>query len=441
MKTTFTLRFTLAAVLCLFLQFSKAEATSKTVHVETAGTLSALITEMDKYQITELTISGDLNGTDIRYIREMAGANVYGKPTEGKLATLDMSGANIVEGGSSYFAEDYDNGWLTGATYHTSDNEIGSFIFTKCKSLINLILPNSVTRIGDYYVFTDCENIESIVIGNNVTYIGHFAFQHCGGLKKLIIPDSVTDMGTCPLGGCSGMTEIYLGKGVKEVPYGSHLGIPGWMNVEKIIISEENPYISSIDGVLFNKDMTTLIACSPGRKSSSYTVPESVTKIQDGAFIYCSNLTSITIHKNLTDISDGDVFGQCTALAEIHNNNPIPQHAAPLHFYGVDQSACILYVPVGSVELYKNAPGWEDFVNIREEIPLSINPNDQDNISIGSISGGIRINTIEKTTVSIFNVSGQNVYESVLNGTTDIKLNKGVYIVKIDNESRKVIVK
>ena len=130
----------LLAIICLLLSFNlqAQDVPPITINVATAGTLPALIESTKKYQITNLTVTGDLNGTDIRYIREMAGRDVNGNSTLGELSILDLSGANIVAGGSSYY---YD--------YTTSLNEIGILAFSDCKGLTSIIIPNSVTSIGE----------------------------------------------------------------------------------------------------------------------------------------------------------------------------------------------------------------------------------------------------------------------------------------------------
>jgi len=101
MKSQTTLRSFLV-VTCLLLGLS-LHAQTRTIHVATPGTLSTYIPSNEKYSITSLTLTGDLNGIDIRFIREMAGRDPYGYITDGKLSVLDLSNANIVAGGDFYF--------------------------------------------------------------------------------------------------------------------------------------------------------------------------------------------------------------------------------------------------------------------------------------------------------------------------------------------------
>lgn len=83
-----------------------SQESKRTIHVATAGSLSNHITESEKYTIEELTLTGELNGTDFRLLRDMAGNNYLGQLTDGKLKVLDFSSARIVAGGERYLDTD-----------------------------------------------------------------------------------------------------------------------------------------------------------------------------------------------------------------------------------------------------------------------------------------------------------------------------------------------
>ena len=148
-----------------------------TIKLEEAGTLPSKIGDTKKYKITNLKIMGEINGTDLCFIREMAGSDREGWRTEGKLATLDLSGAKIVRGGGIYY---------NSVNCYTSDDVIGNYAFSGCRSLTSLILPSSVTEIGES------------------------AFRGCSGLTSLTLPSSVTSIGKSAFEGCSGLTSIYV---------------------------------------------------------------------------------------------------------------------------------------------------------------------------------------------------------------------------------------
>ena len=99
-----------------------------TIKLEEAGTLPSKIGDTKKYKITNLKIMGEINGTDLCFIREMAGSDREGWRTEGKLATLDLSGAKIVRGGGIYY---------NSVNCYTSDDVIGNYAFSGCRESVN----------------------------------------------------------------------------------------------------------------------------------------------------------------------------------------------------------------------------------------------------------------------------------------------------------------
>ena len=137
-----------------------------TIKLEEAGTLPSKIGDTKKYKITNLKIMGEINGTDLCFIREMAGSDREGWRTEGKLATLDLSGAKIVRGGGIYY---------NSVNCYTSDDVIGNYAFSDCSGLTSLILPSNVTSIG-YSAFYGCIRLTSLTLPSSVTSIGSSAF-------------------------------------------------------------------------------------------------------------------------------------------------------------------------------------------------------------------------------------------------------------------------
>ena len=174
----------------------KAIEPPKTINVETAGTLSTLISDAEKYTIEELTITGELNGTDFRLIREMAGNDYLGQPTNGMLKKLDISGANIVEGGEKYLDTDRvtsSTGTFTqmgGDFFHfgTQNNVLGNSLFAGCGKLEEIVLPNSITSIGEY-VFWYCLNLKALEIPENVSSIGSDFVYGPNQLGKLTVAE------------------------------------------------------------------------------------------------------------------------------------------------------------------------------------------------------------------------------------------------------------
>ncbi len=169
-----------------------------------------------------------------------------------------------------------------------SVTSIDEFAFYNCSNLTGIVIPDSVTSIGER-AFYGCSSLTGVVIPDSVTSIGNAAFEDCSGLKSITIPDSVTSIGVGAFSGCSNLTEIVVGN--------------------------ENHDYSSLDGVLFDEAQTTLIQC-PGGKSGAYTIPDTVTSIGNGAFSYCSGLTSITIPDGVISIGARAFYG-CSRLTSI----------------------------------------------------------------------------------------------------------------------------
>ena len=176
--------------------------TQVTLKLDEAGTLPNMISANEKNLITNLKIVGKINGTDLKFIREMAGCDVNGKETDGKLSILDLSDAKIVEGGSAYYS-DRDDGFI-----YTSNDKLGDYVFNGCSGLTSLTLPSSVTEIGEH-AFLNCRGLTNFTIPSGVTKIGAGAFFCCYGLISLTIPSSVTAIGSRAFNYCSGLTSIY----------------------------------------------------------------------------------------------------------------------------------------------------------------------------------------------------------------------------------------
>ena len=139
-----------------------------TLKLEKAGTLPDRIASSRKYKVTNLKIIGEINGTDLRMIREMAGHNFNGNSTDGKLSVLDLSEAKIVKGGDCYLNNGYD---------YTSNDVIGSRAFLGCSGLTSLTLPADITSIGDE-AFQGCSGLTSIyVYAEKVPKIDSNAFK------------------------------------------------------------------------------------------------------------------------------------------------------------------------------------------------------------------------------------------------------------------------
>ncbi len=193
---------------------------------------------------------------------------------------------------------------------------IGERAFEKCSGLTSVSIPNSVTSIGDC-AFNGCSSLTSVTIGNSVTSIGSYAFNECSSLISVSIPNSVTSIGEWAFRYCFSLTSVTIGNSVTSI---GDFAFYGCSKLETFYVDPANIEFSSIDGILYNKDASTLLCCP--REKTTVLIPNSVTSIGDYAFHSCSGLTSVTIPNSVTSIG-GSAFNGCSSLTSVTIGNSV----------------------------------------------------------------------------------------------------------------------
>ena len=194
----------------------KAGYADGVVTIATAGTMKELLGD-DYLNITSLKVVGPINGDDVYYLRQMLGCSDFSEADWGKLTTLDLSEATIVEGGGWYYENYYSENYYS-ERFYTSDNEIGDYMFYDSYNLQNISLPDNITSIGDV-AFYGCKSLTEITIPNSVTEIGSSAFNSCESLTEITIPDNVTSIGDNAFDNCSALTEITIPNSVTSIGF------------------------------------------------------------------------------------------------------------------------------------------------------------------------------------------------------------------------------
>ena len=207
---------------------------------------------------------------------------------------------------------------LTSVTIPNSVTEIGDYAFGYCENLKNIIIPSSVENIGSY-AFENCTHLTDITIPNSVKVIGDYAFSNCENLKNVTIPNSVKEIGEGAFWNSTSLTDITIPSSVTTIGFGA---FNGCTNLQNLLIDENNPKYSSVDGVLYNKDKTTLIQYPCANLNTDYTILDNVVAIEDRAFENSTNLVNITIPNSVKNIGEG-AFRRCTSLESVSIPNSV----------------------------------------------------------------------------------------------------------------------
>lgn len=321
--------------------------TTSTSIINDAGQLTELVGD-DKYRFTTLSIAGFLNGDDLRTLRDMAGCDNEGKATAGQLSDIDLSGAQIAEGGKAY-AEGH----------FTQTNVVGKAMLASCEKLKRIVLPLQTTKIE-----AD-------------------AFRNCSSLHTIEVPTLVESIETSA--GCTALTEINVQAG--------------------------NSHYCSKDGVLLSGDGKSILWFPMGKKGE-YTLPSTITTVGDyafrncrietfrfadgltsigkyafynssvkevslpstvkqiptGLFQKCADLTTVHLGKN-TEMLGDYVFDGCP-ITNLYISAPTPPYCSNSTFASSGKnifSTCRVHVPKNRRIYYRGDMIWAQFKRIVEE--------------------------------------------------------------------------
>ena len=160
------------------------------------------------------------------------------------------------------------------------------------------------------FTYQGCRSLKELKIPNSVKTIGQQAIEGCDGLTEIVFPEGVKAFsGNWIVTRCSNLLRIELPSTVERIQGTAVFGANP--KLEAIDVSPSNQFFSSVDGVLFSKDMTRLVRC-PETKKGIYEIPNSVKRIDEYAFANCRALTEIRIPEGATDIGR-NAFENCPA--------------------------------------------------------------------------------------------------------------------------------
>ena len=249
-----------------------------------------------------------------------------------------------------------------------SRNNCNAVIETERDNLVfgckNTLIPNSVRSIGDF-AFIYCVGLNQISIPYYVDNIGNSSFQNCTDLKHVSFPKYLRTIGDKAFYNCSGLTQISIPN------YVTNIGKSAFRDCSALSQIEISSLITTINDSVFS-------GCS---SLIQITIPDSVTSIGNNAFYNCTGLISITIPNHVSNIGK-ESFGNCHNLNSIYCQNPEPPECNFDAFSGVNYESCRLFVPKGSVNLYKHKFPWMLFTIV----DLSADVNDDGEVNIADIN-------------------------------------------------------
>lgn len=250
-----------------------------------------------------LTISG--TGEMVNY----EGSSFYPAPGWSKYEIHKLIVENGVTSIGTYAFRDCKS--LKSVTLPDSIADIRAWAFIGCSSLEEIAIPNSVTSIEEW-AFSECTSLKSVVLPGSLSHIGSFAFSGCTSLSSVIIPDGVTSIYEAAFRNCTSLTSIDIPKSVNSIYKNA---FSGCASLNAINVSSENTEYCSIDGVVFDKSKTELIAF-PGGKAGTYRVPYGVTDIGAWSFSDSTSVSSVVMPSSVTSIKEG-AFANCTTLKSV----------------------------------------------------------------------------------------------------------------------------
>ena len=184
--------------------FCTASFAQTVVTLDKAGELSKKIKPAEKFTITSLTVSGSINSDDVRFLREMAGRDMDGNETDGKLASLDLSNAKIVTGDGNYYKV---KRGLSFRFYNIVENDVvGNYMFYNCRSLTSLKLPKTVKKI-EQYAMQYCKSLQKCTLPESLSEINDKAFANTS-LSEVTFPASLTSIKYKAFSECSDLKTL-----------------------------------------------------------------------------------------------------------------------------------------------------------------------------------------------------------------------------------------
>ena len=251
------------------------------------------------------------------------------------------------------------------------------------KTATSYTIPSQVIAVGNN-AFLRCNNIVSIYFGgNSIETIQTNAFRGCDNLQNLGyagFPTSLRSIGSNAFRDCNSLDTVIMGVAVNSI---GEYAFYGCTALKTITVNVNNLRYASVNGILFTKNMDTLLLYPVGRTDTNYVVPSSVTRIENAAFAFCPYLKRLSIGTGVVSIGE-EAFSENTNLTQIIANPVSVPQISITTFMSVPYDIQV-YVACGSENNYSQDLLWNYFSNILpiQAYAFSANSN---NTNYGTVS-------------------------------------------------------
>lgn len=307
----------------------ETQTVQKTIHLSQPGTLAQYITDKEQRELTSLTITGTLNGTDLLLLRKMAGATETVFDDGSELRELNLSKARFVDDYEHpYYRRDLrKEKWERDMSGEETEGKPVKFKFetmTDDQWQLYCCLGGETDGNREWKFAKDGNNYY-LQYYTKAGLIGEFAFKDCRNLRKLTLPEETAIIRQNAFQNCVSLQHMSLPAQVRDIQQRAWIGC---LSLKSFSVSASNEYYASKDGVLFDKYFTTLICYPAYRETSSYKLPQSVNLIRSYAFDKSLLLSDVTLPEQLRRIRD-HAFHDCPMLHSV----TIPQNIEMIEHY------------------------------------------------------------------------------------------------------------
>lgn len=221
-----------------------------------------------------------------------------------------------------------------GLPSHLTELADGAFSSTYigAEGASDLVVPGTVKHLGQG-VFSGDRFITSVTLGEGVESIGYGCFAGCLGMTSFTMPDSVTSIEDKLFQDCESLKEVTISRNLAA---GDLAGSFSWcFSLERINVPDDAANYATLDGVVYSKDMSSLVYC-PTAKKGTLEIPEGVTSISYDAF-ESSSLDNVVFPNSLQTIETNGFAKQLNVVDLGSNVKDVQPDAFRQHFYAYDE--------------------------------------------------------------------------------------------------------